>query len=261
MRFMHAIWLGLGLLPLLAMTVGAQESHPFGVRDLVGFDRVSDPQISPDGRLVAFVVSAVDLDANKRRTDLWLSGIDGPNGRRLTQHEANDSSPRWSPDGRWIFFLSARSKSSQIWRIAPDGGEAQPVTALPLDVGSFTFSPDGTSIALGLEVFPGLTIDETKKRLDEIAAAKSTGRIYDRLLFRHWDAWSDGRRSHVFVMPAAGGQPVDVMKAMDADAPPKPFGGDEEYTFTPDGKGVVFSAKDVGREEAWSTNFDLWLAN
>jgi dipeptidyl aminopeptidase/acylaminoacyl peptidase len=77
---------------------------------------------------------------------------------------------------------------------------------------------------------------------------------------RHWDTWNDGRRSHLFVMPSAGGRAVDVMASMDADTPSKPFGGPEEITFTPDGKSVVFSAKNVGREEAWSTNFDLFLA-
>jgi Tol biopolymer transport system component len=77
---------------------------------------------------------------------------------------------------------------------------------------------------------------------------------------RHWDTWADGRRSHLFVVAVAGGEPVDVMNAMDADAPSKPFGGNDEYAFTPDGAGIVFAARDVAREEAWSTNFDLFLA-
>ena len=78
-------------------------------------------------------------------------------------------------------------------------------------------------------------------------------------MVRHWDTWSDGRRSHLFILPVEGGDPVDVMNEMDADCPSKPFGGPEEVTFTPDGKGLVFSAKNAGREDAWSTNFDLYL--
>jgi dipeptidyl aminopeptidase/acylaminoacyl peptidase len=108
--------------------------------------------------------------------------------------------------------------------------------------------------------FPGTTPADTKKRLDEDGAKKASGKIYDNLFFRHWDTWSSGTRSHLFAVKVAGGDPVDVMKAMDADAPSKPFGGNEEYAFTPDGKGVVFTARDVGKEEAWSTNFDLYLA-
>lgn len=260
MRLSAVSLAALVLVPAALLPAAAKESHPLTVHDLVAFDRISDPRVSPDGKTVVFVVSALDLDANKRRTDLWIAGIDGSAPRAFTRHEASDWSPRWSVDGRWVYFLSTRTKSSQLWKIAVDGGEAVPVTSLPLDVGSFALSPDGATIALSLEVFPGTTVAETKKRLDEEGTRKATGRIYDRLLFRHWDSWADGRRSHLFVMPASGGDPVDVMKAMDAHAPSRPFGGSEEYAFTPDGKGIVFTAKDVGREEAWSTNYDLWLA-
>lgn len=224
-------------------------------------DRISDPRVSPDGRRVAFVVSELDLDANRRRTDLWLVGVDGTGLKRLTGHEAGDSDPRWTPDGKEIWFLSTRSGSSQVWRIAADGGEARRVTSLPLDVTSITLSPDGSRFAFSADVFPDCDgIECSKKRLDEVGARKETGKIYDQLLFRHWDTWSDGRRSHLFVMPVAGGAAVDVTKGMVADAPTKPFGGAEELTFTPDGRSLVFTARDVGREEAWSTDLDLWVA-
>ena len=240
----------------------AAESHPFNVRDLVAFDRLSDAQLSSDGRLVVFCVSSVDLEANVRRSHLWLVDSDGAGLRQLTAHEASDSSPRWAPDGKTIWFLSSRSGSQQVWKIAVAGGEAQPVTKLPLDVGSYALSRDGGKLAVSMDVFiEGATIDDTKKRLNAQKEAKETGRVYDRLMVRHWDTWGDGRRSHLFIMPASGGAPIDVMKNMDADAPSKPFGDDLEYGFTPDGTGLVFTAKDVGRAEAWSTDFDLWLAS
>ena len=244
----------------LAFAAVAQDTHPFGVRDLIAFDRISEPKVSPDGRQVVFTVSALDWDANKRRSDLWLVNVDGTGLRKLTTHEAADTSAAFAPDGKSIYFLSTRSGSSQIWALPLDGGEPRAVTSLPLDVGAFVLSQDGTKLALAMEVFPGTTVAETKKRLDAQAANKASGKIYDTLFMRHWDTWADGRRSHIFVMPVSGGDPVDVMKAMDADTPSKPFGGTEEYTFTPDGKGIVFSARDVGREEAWSTNFDLFFA-
>jgi dipeptidyl aminopeptidase/acylaminoacyl peptidase len=148
-----------------------------------------------------------------------------------------------------------------VWRIALDGGEAEPVTDLPLDVSNLVLSPTGEGVAFTLEIFTDCeTLECTTKRLEERTESKTTGRVYDRLFIRHWDTWKDGRRSHLFVMPADGGDPVDVMKGMDADTPSKPFGGSEEITFTPDGKGLVFSARDAGSEEAWSTNFDLYLA-
>ena len=141
-----------------------------------------------------------------------------------------------------------------------DGGEAMQVTKLPVDASNIVVSPDGKAIAFSAEVFPGMSIEESAKKLADRTANKATGRAYDSLFIRHWDTWADGRRSHVFVIPAAGGGAVDVMKAMDANSPSKPFGGAEEFTFTPDGRWVVFTARDAGREEAWSTNFDLFLA-
>jgi dipeptidyl aminopeptidase/acylaminoacyl peptidase len=236
------------------------ETHPFSVHDMLAMERISDPQVSPGGDRIAFTLRTTDLDANRGRTDIWLVGLDGGGLRRMTAHEASDFGPRWSADGKLLYFLSTRSGSSQVWRIALDGGEAEPVTDLPLDVSNLVLSPTGESIAFTLEVFPDCeTLECTTKRLDEEAERKSTGRLFDRLFIRHWDTWKDGRRSHLFVMPAGGGDPVNVMGGMDADTPSKPFGGPEEITFTPDGKHLVFTARDAGREEAWSTNFDLWL--
>ncbi|HEX4825130.1 MAG TPA: S9 family peptidase [Candidatus Polarisedimenticolaceae bacterium] len=257
--FMALLCLAFTVVPV-ALAAASKETHPFGVRDLVAFDRLSDARVSPDGKWVVFTISALDLDANKRRTDLWLVAADGTGLRPLTRNEASDTSAAWSKDGRTIFFLSTRGGSSQVWKLSLDGGESQPVTSLPLDVGSFVVSPDGTKLALSMEVYPGTSPAETKKRLDDDEKKKASGKIYDSLFFRHWDTWGNGTRSHIFVVPVAGGEAVDVMKAMDADAPSKPFGGSEEYTFTPDGASVVFSARDVGREEAWSTNFDLFVA-
>jgi dipeptidyl aminopeptidase/acylaminoacyl peptidase len=259
MRFI-LVAAGLALGAASTAAAAANETRPFGVRDLVAFERLADPRVSPDGRQIVFTLSSLDLDANKRRTDLWLVGADGAGLRQLTHDDASDTNGTWSPDGRTIYFLSTRGGSSQVWRQSLDGGAAQPVTSLPLDVGSFLLSPDGTKLALAMEVFPGTTPAETKQRMTDDAASKATGRIYDRLFFRHWDTWADGRRSHVFVVPVSGGEPVDLMKAMDADSPSKPFGGSEEYAFTPDGGAVVFGARDAGREEAWSTNFDLFVA-
>ncbi len=249
------------VLALSMAVAGAQTPHPFSIHDMLAMDRISDPQASPDGQWIAFVVRTTDLEANRGRTDLWLVSSDGTSLRQLTSHPDSDSSPRWAPDSRTIRFLSSRSGSSQVWRIAIDGGEARQVTDEPLDAGNLIASPDGRYVGFTMEVFPdGATARATKERLDAIEQRKATGRLYERLFVRHWDRWSDGRRSHLFVKAIDGGPAVDVMAGMDADTPSIPFGGPEEMTFTPDGRGVVFSAKDVGREEAWSTDFDLYYS-
>ncbi len=237
----------------------ADESHPFSVHDMIAMDRISEPQVSPDGRRIAFVVSTLDLAANKRRTDIHLVSLDGTGLRKLTSNEASDSSPRWAPDGKTVFFLSTRGGSSQVWKLSMDGGESAQVTRLPLDVGAFLVSPDGRSLAVSLDVFPECAnLQCTTKRLEETAARKATGQIFDQLMIRHWDTWADGRRSHWFALRTEGGYPLDLMKGMEADSPSKPFGGSEEAAFATDGRTLVFSAKNVGREEAWSTNFDLF---
>jgi dipeptidyl aminopeptidase/acylaminoacyl peptidase len=264
---------------------GRAPTRPFSACDLVALHRVSDVHAASDSPRVVFTVRATDLEANKGRNDLWLVNVDGTGLRRLTSHAAGSQHPRWSPDGRWIYFLSGRADSSQVWRIAADGGEAVQVTKLPLDVGVFAVSPTGKHLVVSLEVFPGVTPEETKQRLDEVAKQKRTGKVYDRLFIRHWDTWKDGRRAHLFVVPAdsenmpseppaqaggshptlargarTGGILADLMRGLDADCPSKPFGGAEEFTFTPDGRAVVFAARNVGRKEAWSTHFDLFLA-
>lgn len=247
---------------VLITNLSAQENpHPFTVHDLLAMNRITDPHVSPDGRTIVFVVRETDLQANRGRTDLWLVGVDGAGLKQLTTHPENDLDPRWTPDGKSILFRSKRSGSYQVWRLTLSGGEARQITTQPLDVGNLVLAPDGKYIAFTMEVFPDCeSVTCTTDKLREMENRKSSGRVYDSLFIRHWDEWKDGRRSHVFVMPTDGGEVVDVMKGMDADSPSKPFGGPDEISFTPDGQAIVFTARDAGRKEAWSTNFDLWRA-
>lgn len=247
---------------LFCISSFSQDTHPFSIRDMLAMERISEAQVSPDGQNIVFTLRKTDLEANRGRTDLWLVDVDGKNLRQLTTHPAGDYNPQWSRDGASVFFLSTRSGSSQVWKISLRGGEAVQVTDLPLDANNLLVSPYSPHLAFTLDVFVDLkSIDKTKERLEEISRRKASGVIYDRLFFRHWDTWKDGRRSHLFVMPLKEGAPVDVMADMDADAPSKPFGGIEEIAFTPNGMGIVFTARDAGREEAWSTDFDLYYAS
>ena len=239
--------------------------QPFTVEDLVRLKRLSDPEVSPDGRYVAYVLRETDMEANKGRSNLWLLDLTQKNAQplRLTNNPANDTSPRWAPDSRTLYFLSSRGGSSQVWRIHTDGGEAIRVTNYPLDVGALKISPRGDAIAVGMDVLPDCNdLRCTKDKLDARAKDKATGRLYDKLFIRHWDTWSDGTRSHLFSAhlgaDGTAEAPVDLSKSLDADAPSKPFGGDEDFDFSPDGTTLVFSARIAGRTEPLSTNFDLF---
>jgi dipeptidyl aminopeptidase/acylaminoacyl peptidase len=248
------------------LALSAVAAQPLTVEDLVRLKRLSDPQISPDARYVAYVLRETDMEANRGRTDIWLLDLaqKSPQPQRLTTDPANDSSPRWAPDSRTLYFLSTRGGSSQVWRIRIDGGEATRVTDYPLDVGSLKVSPHGDALAISMDVLPECSdLRCTKAKLDARAKDKATGRTYDKLFVRHWDTWSNGTRSHLFVTRlgsdgTVGETPIDLSKSLDADVPAKPFGGDEDFDFSPDGTSLVFAARIAGRTEPWSTNFDLF---
>jgi dipeptidyl aminopeptidase/acylaminoacyl peptidase len=238
-----------------------QGPHPFTVRDMVRMERLTEPQPSPDGRQVVFSRRTYDWDSNKTTINLWIVGIDGRGLRPLTSAAARDGGAQWSPDGRTIAFVSNRGGSSQIWTIDPTGGEAIQLTRFPLDVENVRWSPDGTRLAFSAEVYPdcadfACTADRDKALADDPA----TGRIYERLPIRHWDEWEDGKRRHLFVWPVAGGTPVDIMKGADADSPTKPFGGIEDFSWSPDGRSIAFAAK-MRPDAAWSTDIDIYLAS
>ncbi|MEA2692527.1 MAG: hypothetical protein QOJ16_1914 [Acidobacteriota bacterium] len=255
---------GVVALPALGANTASPAPHPFTARDLHSMHRLSDPQPSPKGDPVVFVLRTTDFAANKGRTHLVRVALDGSGLTPLTDGSSSESDPRWSADGKSLYFLSARSGSSQVWRFAANpipGGEPVQVTNLPLDVGSYRVAPDGRHLVVSLEVFvdcPNLAC--TKERLDRRAAkGQPSGQLYDQLFVRHWDTWSNGTRSHLFAVPlGGGGEPVDLTRGLDADVPSKPSGGIEEYDISPDGRSVIFSARAAGREEPWSTNFDLY---
>ncbi len=264
MRRTLALALMILWLLLSAGMAPAGEKRPFTVEDMVRMQRVASPAVSPDGKHVAFVVTTMDLEANRGRSDIWLAATDGGGFRRLTTHPASDWSPVWR-DGRTLYFLSARSGSAQVWRISLDGGEAERITDLPLDVEALKVGPKD-ALYVALQVFPDCeeSIPCTVERLARKEERKASGMVYDRLFVRHWDTWEDGRRNHVFRLALdedgkPAGDPVDLMAGVDGNCPTKPWGGAEDFDVSPDGRWLVYTAKVVnGSEEAWSTDWDLW---
>lgn len=252
------------LLVLAAWAVHAA-AKPLDVEILVRLDRVSEPTLSPDGRLVAYALRETDFENNRGISSIWLVPADGSRpARRLTAKGSNASQPRFSPDGKSLYFLSNRSGTQQLWRLPLDGGEAIQLSDFPLDVGSMR-SPKGDAVALSFEVFTACdTLACSKERLDARAKEKASGVLYEQLFVRHWDRWKDGRRSQLFFARIEGdrlSEPRRLSSGIEGDVPSKPFGGSEEIAFAPDGESLVFVARVAGREEAWSTNLDLWQVN
>ena len=274
-------------LALLAATGASAHAatRGFNASDLVNLDRVSDPQVSPDGRYVAFQLRETNFDANKGVNGIWLQKLDGKSAPvKISATGASSTTPRWAPNGRSVFYTAGKDGQSHLWRvdIAPalasqdkarvmsatfEASPQAPVQiseGLPLDIGSFKLSPDGRHVLLSLEVFTDCAdLDCTKKRLDDAAASKVTGKVYDQLFVRHWDTWADGRRNQLYLASLTDDGRLDrkltlMSRGIDGDVPSKPFGDDSEYAFSPDGKTVYFGARIAGRTEAWSTNFDLY---
>ncbi|RPE81068.1 alpha/beta hydrolase family protein [Vulcaniibacterium tengchongense] len=266
------------LLPLVLASLlptSALAARGFEARDLATLDRVSSPTLSPDGRKVVFAKRTVDLAANKATTSLWIEDLfarDAAPPVRLTPEGWSVNSPSFSPDGGTVYFLSAKSGSSQLYAMPTAGGTPTQLTDFPVDVGSYKLSPDGTRIAFHAEVFPDCAGDLacSKRRLEERGQRKSSGVLFERVFIRHWDAWNDGRLNRLFVatLPGSGrngeAKPVAAATLVGADVigdvPSKPFGDASEYTWAPDGRSLVFSARLADAKEPTSTNFDLYQA-
>jgi dipeptidyl aminopeptidase/acylaminoacyl peptidase len=232
--------------------------HAMTFDDLIKLHRLSAPEISRDGKWVAYGVSTPDLDANRSVSNIWLISAAGGDATQLTQG-GKDSAPSWSADGKTLAFLSARDGSSQIYLLSMDGGEPKKLTTLSTGVDLFKWSPDGKSLAFTSSVYPDCKDDDcNSKRDEEKEKSKVKARIYDHLLYRHWDHWSDGKRSHLFVVPVdASAAPRDLIPGANYDVPPDERGGVSDINFSPDSAEICFTAV-TDKMEAISTNGDLF---
>lgn len=234
-------------------------------------ERVADPQPSPDGKWVVFTRRTWDTETNKTTTNLWLVSIDGKIVRKLTSaRDQKDTSPTWSPDGDAIAFVSNRSGSQQTWIIRVDGGEARQLTNFPLDVDNLRWSPTGNHLAFSAEVYhDAADFETTAKRDKKKKDSPVKARKFDRLFIRHWDTWLEGKRNHIFALPvrqvsnsdwAVGGPARDLMREVDGDCPSRPFGGREEYAWSPDGTEIAYTTQ-LGDDTAWSTDLNIFLVS
>jgi dipeptidyl aminopeptidase/acylaminoacyl peptidase len=229
--------------------------------DLIKMHRIADPKISPDGQWVAFVVSTPDMEANRGVSNVWAVRLAGGDAIQLTSG-GHDSSPVWSPDGKTLAFISSRDGNAQIYLLPMDGGEAREITHTSTGVDIVKFSPDGKTLAFTSSVYPDCKDDACNSARDEEKGkSKVKAHVYERLLYRHWTHWSEGKRGHLFVMPAdASAAPRDLTQGANYDVPPDERGSADDISFSPEGKELCFTAV-TDKVEATSTNGDLFLVS
>jgi dipeptidyl aminopeptidase/acylaminoacyl peptidase len=235
--------------------VPAKRAITFG--DLISMHRVSDVQLSPDGLWVAYTVGTPDLEADRISRDISIVSVAGSESRQLT-HGGDNERPRWSPDSKKLAFLSSRGGTRQVYSVPPEGGEPTQMTFLSAGAENELWSPDGKWIAFTTGVYPDCRDDSCNAGRDaERANSKVGARVYEKLLYRHWMSWSNGKRSHLFVVSARGGAPRDLTSGADYDVPPFNLGEPEAIAFSPDGQEICFTAN-TEEDEALSTNGDLF---
>ncbi len=263
------------LTPALAV---AADRRAMTVDDLFKFKRVADPQISPDGKLVAYTVTTVEnVNENKTASSIWLAATDGSSPpRQLTNSGKKDRHARWSPDGKRILFESNRSGSYQLWLIDLDGGEARQLTTVSTEANNAGWSPDGSMVAFVSAVYPEYSEQPfkesdaaNKKRDEEKEKSPVKAKAFSKLFYRHWDSYVEDKRQHLFVLqlhyrkhespatPEPKFEPKDVTPG-DRDAYPTSdtFESGDNFTFSPDGNYLIFTAVPA-KNEAWSTSYEI----
>ena len=282
----------LAALLLLATSVLAQTpSHkrPFTFEDMMKLKRVGAPVPSPDGKWVVFDCVDVDLEANTRISHLWIVPASGGESRRLNPTPNHEERPRFSPDGKRLIWTSKATDPTQIWMCDFDSGSGvlvgkpHQVTEISTGADGGIWSPDGKNIVFVSAVYPdcnppppgsGATSDDAcnKQRDEELKKSKVKAKIFSRLFYRHWSAFTEFKRSHLFVqsveasVSGAGNQnaagavattPRDLTPG-DHDVPPFNLGGQDMYAISPDGQEVAYTSN-IDEVEATSTNDEIFV--
>jgi len=243
---------------LISTTVFAQRVMRF--EDLAAIHRIGGPQVSPDGKWLAYDVSTPDLAANKSFSGIYVIPSAGGAPKLISDDKHQDNSPVWSPDGKTIAYVSNRDGGAhQIYLYDVAAGASRKVSDLAGGAGSVKWLPDGSGLLAVSDIYPDCGVDPSciKDKTAAEGAAPTKARVLTGLLYRHWKTWQEPTRSHIIYVPLGGGTPRDLTPGA-FDAPPFSVGGGDEFDVSPDGKELVF-AQDAAKNPEVSTNSDLFI--
>jgi dipeptidyl aminopeptidase/acylaminoacyl peptidase len=235
-------------------TAATPAKQPFTIERSWQIQRLGNPVVSPDGARIVAPVTRFDLKEDKASTDLWMWNADGSGQRAFTTHVGNEGAPAFSPDGRFIAFTAQREddKAPQLYLMPVDGGEARRLTTLATGVQSPKWFADGRRIAFVSRVFADLPLAEQGKRIDERAASKMTGQVWDGGPVTAWDRYIDERQFHVFAVDVGGGAPQALTLGTGLELPRSAVQGtDSLFAVSPEGTELAFVAdSNPAREDA-----------
>jgi dipeptidyl aminopeptidase/acylaminoacyl peptidase len=236
-------------------SVALSQNRSYTVDDLLKVRRVADPQLSPDGKHVAFTIGDVNFADNRVVNQIYVTPVGGGELKKLTDGKTSSSAPRWSPDGKKLAFVTG----GQLWTMdSDDGGDKEQVTKISTGAAGPVWSPDGKWIAFTSDVYPDCKTDECNKKRDEQAEnSKVKAHIVTRLLYKHWDEWRDVKRTHLFVVSSKGGTAQQITEG-DFDSPPYAASSGVDYAFSPDSTEIAF-LRNPDKVEAISTNSDIYV--
>ncbi|MGB9591183.1 MAG: prolyl oligopeptidase family serine peptidase, partial [Candidatus Kryptoniota bacterium] len=266
-RLINLLTLSLFLIPIIAYaqidnrSIKIEERHPITVEDMWKVARVSNPQVSPDGKTIAYVVTTYNMNTNSGTSRIFFVSINGGTPRKFETGLKSVSEPSWSPDGREMAFVADDTDGvQQIYVERVNGGNPRKITSTVLGVSGLLWSPDGKYIAFASSVFPDCKTDSANAvREKELENGKVRAKIFTTLPYRVWNYWKDGKRSHLFVVSVDSGTTRDLTPG-DYDTPPIDLGGRIDYSFSPDSKEVCY-VKNTDKMIAVSTNNDLFTVS
>ncbi|HEY1770109.1 MAG TPA: hypothetical protein VGG02_07625 [Chthoniobacterales bacterium] len=262
------LFIASSLVAVSAFAASPNESktkHPFTFEEMMSLKRLSEPDPSPDGKWILFSAQDVNLAANTKTSHLWIVPAAGGDARRLNDSPNDEERPRISPDGRSIIFTSKATDPTQIWIRDFDSatgkltGAARQITSLSTGADSAIWSPDGQNIVFVSNVYPDCKDDACNQQRDEeLKKSKVKAKIFTHLLYRHWTAYTDFKRSHLFVVrPDGKAAPLDLTPG-DHDVPPFSLGGSDMYAISPDGRELAYTSN-IDEVGATSTNNDIFV--
>ncbi len=245
------------LLALTFLVINITAQTQFGVNELMKLRRVGDPQLSPNGRMIAYTTGDVNVSANRTITHIYTIATSGGEAKQITTGEKSNTSPRWSPNGERIAFTTG----AQIWTMNPDGSDRKQITTISTGAGSPVWSPNGKWIAFSSEVYPECNGDDAcnKAEDEKTEGSKVQAKVTTRLLYRHWTEWRDRKRTHVFMVSSDGGTAKQFTQG-DWDSPPYAASTGADFAFSPDSSEIAY-LRNQDKVEAISTNSDIYVGS